>query len=161
FNATGTGGSTAPAFSQTVNRANSLSTVGSSVNPSVFGQSVTFTATVTAVAPGAGTPSGTVTFKDGGRTVSTQRLSGGVATFTTSALSVGSHSVTATYSGDSNFNATGMGGSTAPALNQVVNKANSLSSVSSSVNPSVFGQPVTFTATVTAVAPGAGTPSGS
>jgi Subtilase family/Bacterial Ig-like domain (group 3)/Bacterial cadherin-like domain/Bacterial Ig domain len=160
FNATGVGSSTAPALTQVVNKADSLSTVTSSVNPSVFGQSVTFTATVTAIAPGVGTPTGTVTFKDGSTTLSTQTLSGGQATYTTAALSVATHSITATYSGDGNFNATGVGGSTAPTLNQVVNKADSLSTVTSSVNPSVFGQSVTFTATVTAVSPGVGTPSG-
>ena len=57
-------------------------------NPSVVGQSVTFTATVTAAAPGSGIPAGTVTFKDGASTIGTGTLSGGVATFSTS-LAVG------------------------------------------------------------------------
>src|SRR5207244_4140213 len=156
FNATGTGASTATALSQVVNKANTSSTVASSTNPSVFGRSVTFTATVSAVAPGAGTPSGTVDFKDGVATLASGvALSGGQATFTTSALSVATHSITVVYGGDGNFNT-----STSSALSQVVNKANTNSTVVSSANPSVVGQPVTFTATVSAVAPGSGTPTG-
>jgi GH25 family lysozyme M1 (1,4-beta-N-acetylmuramidase) len=72
----------------------------SSPNPSLSGQSVAFTATVTS---GGGTPTGTVTFMDGGSTLGAQSLSGGVAVFSTAVLSVGSHSVTAVYSGDGSF----------------------------------------------------------
>src|SRR3989454_135881 len=147
--------STSAAVSQVVNKANTTTTVASSVNPSVFGQSVTFTATVAAVAPGAGTPSGTVTFLDGATTLGTGTLSGGTATLTTSTLAVGSHSITASYGGDSNFNT-----STSAVLTQTVNKANTTTTVASSANPSVFGQSVTFTATVAVVAPGAGSPAG-
>lgn len=77
--------------------------VTSSVNPSTLGQSVTFTATVTGAG---GTPTGTVNFKDGGTSISgcaSQALSSGVATCVTSALSLGTHPITADYSGDSNF----------------------------------------------------------
>jgi hypothetical protein len=69
----------------------------------VYGQSVTFKATVSVDGPGAGVPTGTVTFKDGTKTLGTGTLStsGGVttATFTTSALAVGTHSITAVYGG--------------------------------------------------------------
>ncbi|HLZ00021.1 MAG TPA: Ig-like domain repeat protein [Candidatus Angelobacter sp.] len=142
---------------QVVNKADTTTAVTSSANPSVFGQSVTFTATVSPVAPGAGTPTGTVTFLDGGSPIGTGTLSGGIATFTTSALAVGNHTITTSYGGDGNFN-----GSTGSLTGnpQVVNKANSTTTVTSSVNPSVFGQSVTFTATVSPVAPGAGTPTG-
>src|SRR5439155_22580515 len=97
---------------------------------------------------------GTVTFKDGATTLGTGPLSGGVATFSTSTLAVGGHSITADYNGDSSFNIS------SGALTQTVNKANTSTALTSSVNPSVFGQSVTFTATVTVPAPGAGTPSG-
>jgi hypothetical protein len=148
--------STSSALSQTVNQASSSTTLGSSVNPSDFGQAVTFTATVIAVAPGSGTPTGAATFKDGATTLGTGTLNGsGVATFMTTSLSVVTHSITATYGGDTNFVT-----STSSALSQPVNQAGSSTTLGSSVNPSVFGQAVTFTATVTAVAPGSGTPTG-
>src|SRR5207247_1761140 len=129
--------------------------VTSSANPSVSGQPVTFTATVKAKTAGAGTPTGTVTFKDGPTILGTGTLdSAGQAMFTTSTLAVGSHSITASYGGDANFN-----GSTSPRITQSV-KYGTTTSVSSSLNPSVFGQSVKFTATVTANSPGSGTPTG-
>src|SRR5262249_28765382 len=130
-------------------------TVTSSLNPSVFGQSVAFTATVTAVPPATGTPTGTVTFLDGAATLGTATLSSGSATFAISSLAVGNHTITVSYSGCSNFT-----GRTSPAITQTVNQASSSSSVASSLNPSVFGQSVTFTTTVSAISPGAGTPTG-
>ncbi|MBI5216620.1 MAG: Ig-like domain repeat protein [Ignavibacteriae bacterium] len=141
---------------QTVNKANSSTSVQSSVNPSVFGQSVTFTATISASSPGAGTPSGSVEFFDGATSLGTVTLSSGSASVSTSSLSTGSHSITVVFNGDGNFNT-----STSSALNQTVSKANTATSLVSNQNPSVFGQSVTFTATVTATSPGAGTPTGS
>jgi VCBS repeat-containing protein len=89
----------------TVNKADTATTLTSSQNPSVYGQSVTFTATVSVQSSGLGTPTGNVTFKDGLTTLGSQPLNGsGQVTFTTSALSVGSHSITAEYAGDGNFN---------------------------------------------------------
>ena len=76
-------------------------TVQSNMNPSLNGQAVTFTATVTPT--DSGMPTGTVTFLDGATTLGTASLSGGLATFTTSLLSVGSHSITASYGGNSSF----------------------------------------------------------
>ena len=66
------------------------------------GSSVTFTATV-APASGSGAPTGTITFVDGTTTLGTGTVTSGVATFTTSTLANGSHSITAVYSGDTNF----------------------------------------------------------
>ncbi|MFF4477743.1 Ig-like domain-containing protein [Streptomyces sp. NPDC001520] len=132
-------------------------TLTSSANPSVFGQPVTYTATVTPNPPATGTPTGTVTFTitgTGGGT-STQPLVGGTATFTTSAPGTGSHTVTATYNGDTNF-AT----STSAPLTQVVNFANSRTSISSNPNPSEAGTSVDFVAFVEAIPPGDGTPTG-
>src|SRR5207253_10623179 len=108
-----------------------------------------------AAAPGSGTPTGTVTFKDGATTLGTGTLSSGAATFATSSLSLAAHSITAVYGGDTNFTV-----STSSTLTQNVNQAGSATTVSSSANPSVFLQSVTFTATVTASAPGSGTPTG-
>ena len=141
---------------QTVNQGATTTTVGSSVNPSLYGQSVTFTATVTPNAPSFGSPTGTVTFQDGGGTIGTGSVNGaGQATFTTSALSVASHSITAIYGGDTNFLT-----STSGALSQTVSQAGTTTALISSVDPSTVNQSVTFTATVSAVSPGAGLPSG-
>jgi hypothetical protein len=143
---------------QVVNQASSSVVVGSSPNASVYGQTVTFTATISAASPGAGTPTGTVTFKEGSTTLASGvALASGQATFSTASLSVASHTITASYGGDGNFLASSGDDSAAP---EVVNQASSSVTVSSSPNASVFGQAVTFTATVAAVSPGAGTPSG-
>ena len=145
-------GSTSPSLSQVVNQSSTTTSVTSSANPSTFGQSVTFTATVNW--SGAGTPTGSVTFMDGGTTLGTSPLNGsGQATYTTSSLAVGTHSITASYGGDSNFS-----GSTSPALSQVVSKISTTTSLQSSLNPSRFGQSVTFTATIAWSGPG--TPTG-
>ena len=71
-----------------------------SPNPSLLGQSVTFTATVSG---SGGTPTGTVDFTEGASTLGSGSLSSGVATFNTSALSLGPHDITAVYNGDSTF----------------------------------------------------------
>ena|SRR5437899_8613559 len=87
----------------------------SSANPSAFGQPVTFTATVTKQF-GKGTPTGTVTFFDGATRMGSAALnSSGVAMFTISTLTVGTHSIKADYSGDANFVA-----SMSPVLSQIV-----------------------------------------
>jgi len=54
---------------------------------------------------GSSTPSGTVTFKDGGATLGSATLSGGQAKLTTAALAAGSHAVTAVYGGGAGFSA--------------------------------------------------------
>jgi hypothetical protein len=92
----------------TIAQAATASAVSSSANPSNLSQSVTFTATVSGPA-GTGTPTGTVTFKDGAATISCantggQTLNGsGVAICQTSTLTAGTHTITAVYSGDTNF----------------------------------------------------------
>src|SRR5207302_6263460 len=98
-------------------------------------------------------PTGTVNFFDGGISIGSRSLTttAGVTTasFSTYSLAVGSsHSITATYASDANFN-----GSTSSALSQVVNKADTTTTPASSANPSKFGQSVIFTATVSVPAP--------
>jgi len=89
----------------------------SAPNPSNLGQSVTFTATVAVTPPGIGTPTGTVTFFAGDATLRKVTLpASGEAVYATSALTAGSYSITAAYSGDANFT-----GSTSSALTQQVN----------------------------------------
>jgi Bacterial Ig-like domain (group 3)/FG-GAP-like repeat/HYDIN/CFA65/VesB-like, Ig-like domain/Abnormal spindle-like microcephaly-assoc'd, ASPM-SPD-2-Hydin len=89
----------------------------SSPNSSNFAQGVAFTANVTP--KGTGVPTGIVTFLDGATSLGSSSLTGsGVAVVSTSTLAVGTHSITAVYSGDANFAA-----STSPALSQVVQGA--------------------------------------
>ena len=130
-------------ITQTVNKDSSITTVVSSKNPSLVGTSVTFSASVVAAAPGSGTPTGTVVFKDGATTLATKALVSGKAAFATSTLGVGDHPITVSYSGDGNF----VGG-TSGTLTQMVRAASS-TVLTSSLNPSIFGQSVTFTATIT------------
>jgi autotransporter-associated beta strand protein len=133
-----------------------MTAVASSVNPSVFGQPVSFTATVTPSNPNFGTPTGTVQFQiDGANFGSPVVLSNGVASSgQINSLPAGGHTITAVYSGDTNFStSTGM-------LTQNVNRASTSAMVSVSPNPSVFGQLVTFIASVSIPSPGAGTPTG-
>jgi hypothetical protein len=97
-----------------VERYSTMTAVTSSLNPANYGQAVTFTATVTSA--GLDIPTGKVTFKDGGVSLGTEKLSGGVATLTKNKLAVGPHSITAVYTGDGES-----GESTSPVLMQTVN----------------------------------------
>ena len=140
-------GSTSPALKQVVNKYPSSTAVVSSLNPSMVGQEVTFTATVTVTTDGS--PTGTVTFKSGATTLGTVVLTGNTASLSTSTLTAGTRTITAVYSGDGTFKA-----STSPVLKQVVDKYPSSTTIASSLNPSIVGQAVTFTATVTTGATG-------
>lgn len=118
-------------------------TVSSSLNPSKYGQSVTFTAVVTS-SLGAPPNGEIVTFKQGNTVLGTQGLSGGSASLTVSTLSAGGTDlIKAVYAGDSTF-AT----STSATLSQVVNAATTTTTLVCSQNPSNVGQSVTFTASV-------------
>jgi hypothetical protein len=134
--------------------------VTSSADPSVFGQPVTFTATVSTA--GFGTPSGNVQFFDNGTPIggAVALNASGQAQVTTSALTVGNHSITVQYAGDvpNGFNASN---GTLTGDPQVVNQAATTSGLTSNQsNPVGTNVPVTFTATVSPVAPGAGTRTG-
>ena len=129
-------------FLQTVNKANTTTVVTNAANPAVFGQSVTFTATVSITSPGAGTPTGTVTFQDSGTSIGTGALTGGTTATFRSNLTVATHIITASYGGDTNFS-----GSTSGTFLQTVNQATT-TTVTNTVNPSTYGNVVTFTATV-------------
>ncbi|HXM66875.1 MAG TPA: Ig-like domain repeat protein [Candidatus Acidoferrum sp.] len=139
-------GSTSPGLRQVVNnttKSATSTTLSSSLNPSIYGQSVTFKATVTTT--GSVAPIGKVNFTWDGYSIGTATLNtSGVATLTKSNLNVYTYPLTATYSGDAN-NA----GSTSAVVNQVVKETTSAATISSSANPSIPGQAVTFTATIT------------
>lgn len=98
--------------SLTVNPASPSINLTSSQNPQALGQSVTFTATVSSTA---GTPTGMVTFSDGNTSLGSENLASGMASYTTSSLGAGAHSITAQYSGDANFSSV-----TSQALSQSV-----------------------------------------
>jgi hypothetical protein len=146
-------GSNSAALGLTVTAAKTTTTLVSSGKSSVYSQSVSFTATVAAVAPGGGIPTGTVTFKDGTTTLGAVALDAtGKAVFTTRTLSVASHTITAVFSIPSNY-AT----STSAALTQTVAK----DATTILLTSSLIGQSVTLTATVAPAAPGTATPTGS
>ncbi len=149
--------STSVAVTQTVTRSSTTTKLTKSTSAAAkFGQSITFTASVSALSPGAGTPTGIVTFEDGSTILGTATMSSSVATFTTSALPVANHSISAVYGSDQNFAA-----STSAALSQTVGKSSTNTKLTKNVSTAVhYGQAVTFTATVAAVSPGAGTASG-
>ena len=148
--------STSLSVDETVSQASTTTALTSSANPSSTGQNVTFTALVAPVAPGGGTPTGSVTFFNGTTQLLVVPLSGGSAAYSTSALTLGSYSISAVYTGDTNFL-----GSSSASLTQNVNTDGSDTTIASSANPSVFGQSVTFTAQVTPAISGSGTPLGS
>ena len=106
---------------------------------------MTFTATVTA----SSTPSGSVTFYDGTTALGTGTLNGsGVATYSTSSLGVGAHSITASYAGNSTFAASTSGAATVTVTTSATHSQPPLHS--RSATSITTGQSVTFTATVTA-----------
>ncbi len=140
--------STSAALAHTVTKAATSTTVTSSGNPSSFGQSVTFKATVKSST--SGTPAGSVTFKDGATVLSTVTLSAGVATLNIGDLSVGNHIITVDYAGNADFMT-----SASATLTQTVKKANTTTKLTSSLNPSTKGKSVTFTATITPAFSGA------
>ena len=161
-------GSSGSLPTQTVNAPNLLPTTTSlvsSLNPSTVGQQVTFTAVVS---PGTspGTPTGTVTFTIDGTTeppVPLQVVNGkDQATFPISTLTAGTHTINATYSGDSTFAASLVPKpltQTVNALTQTNNPLATSTTVASSTNPTDVGETVTFTATVAPTGT-SGTPTG-
>ncbi len=153
------GSSTSPALIETVEVDSTTTTVSSSAIGAAPGQVVTFTATVSGA--DGGTATGTVTFEDGTTVLGTATLSwtaagGDVATFSTSTLTVGLHTIAAVYGGDSTF-----AGSSSAIVNQIVTDGTTLDSSTSLASSSLLattGQVVTFTATVNGA--DGGTPTG-
>jgi len=138
-------GSTSSVLSQVI-IPSTTTTLVSSLNPSLVGQAITFTAIVSSIA-GAPPNGELITFKDGSSVLGTAALTGGIAALTTSSLPAGIDTITAAYAGDANFS-----GSTSPGLRQVVNgttKSATATTLVSSLNPSIYGQSVTWKAKVT------------
>ncbi len=140
----------------TVNKANTVITMMfDTPDPTVTGQSYTaiFNAP-TAVAPGSGTPTGTVTVSDGSQTCTATLPTLNCLLISTT---VGAKNLTATYNGDANFNASPASAS----ISHTVNKANTTVTITADTpDPSVFGQNYAVTAIVSVNSPGGGTPTG-
>ncbi|MBW8752183.1 MAG: Ig-like domain repeat protein [Propionibacteriales bacterium] len=149
------GSSSAPA-TLTIAKADVEMALSTADDHSVTGQAVDFTASVAAEAPGAGTPDGTVQLVVDGTPVGQPvPLDQGLATFDPlTSLGAGNHTVAATYSGDSRFKA---GSASAT---QHVTRADTTTSLTATPSPSAQDQAVTIRATVAAVAPGSGAPTG-
>jgi hypothetical protein len=125
---------------QRVDKDPSTTTVTASPNPAVYGQAVTYTATVTS---SYGTPTGNVRISD----LRLVPLVNGVATITKNLVRAGTHDITASYQSDSDF-----ARSTSAVYKEVVTPSSTTTVLASSANPSSPGQTVTFTATVTSSA---------
>jgi uncharacterized protein (TIGR03437 family) len=136
----------------TVNRASvQVSTPSSSGNPA--DGAMTFSVTISVLAPGGGIPGGTIALNDGPATLATATIAGGAATFSVTSLGAGSHSLTAVYPGDSNY---------APATSAalpltVTTGAPGLALTSNPASPLVSGQTTILTATLTACPSASGT----
>ncbi|MDE1163329.1 MAG: Ig-like domain repeat protein [Acidobacteriaceae bacterium] len=119
------------------------SVITSSLNPAVSGASVTFTAHLSGAISTA--PSGAVTFLDGATTLGAGTLdASGTATFTTTALAVGPHSISISYAGDTNYATT-----TSSVLTQTITNADTQVLLTASANPATYGAPVVLTAAIT------------
>jgi autotransporter-associated beta strand protein len=136
--------------------ANTTTALTPSANPANVNQPVTFTATVSPVPGTGGTPTGTVNFYDGSTLLGPGTLAtvGGAqqATFTTSTLSIGAHSIKAVYQGDASFN-----GSTSSIVNELIATIPTTTNLSTPLNAISFGQSITFTVVVRG---SSGTPTG-
>jgi hypothetical protein len=128
---------------QVVKTATTSTSLVSSQNPAVIGESVTYIATVTSQYGGAAT--GTVMFQDGGTTIATVTLTANHAAYSAKYQRAGLHAITATYTGD----ASNMGSVSSTLMEQINNGFVSKTVLTTSGSPSHTGQPVTFTATVT------------
>jgi hypothetical protein len=139
-----------------VNKDTVVVALASSPNPAWATQSVTFTTVVSAGGTGNIVPGGTVTFYDGGTALATVTLNAAsTATWSTAALSVGTHSITAHYNGDSNF-LPGVSSAKTQEVQALVTSA----TLNSSPNPVQIHQAVTFQATVQGVLYNNPTPTG-
>jgi hypothetical protein len=121
----------------------------------VYGQVVHFTATVSVITPAAGQPGGNVTFQADGIAIGTVPVLNGLATLAVSNLSVGSHSIAATFTGNGNFL-----NSVSSAITYETTRGQTKTDLAADHPGSVYGQVVHFTATVSVVAPAAGQPGG-
>jgi len=151
-------GSESTEMFETVNKANTNTALTGAANFAVFGQPIKFRATVSAISPGAGIPTGSVSLVDEltGDTLGFANVNtSGVAKITISSFAVGSSTILAFYSGGGNFN-----GSQSGSFTESITQAASATALTSSANPANFHHSVTLVATVSALSPGSGLPTG-
>jgi cyclophilin family peptidyl-prolyl cis-trans isomerase len=148
--------STSAALIQGVSTAHTSIALTPLLGTPVFGQLVTLTATVSALAPAGGLPAGSVQFQDFGTNLSWPAIvdSSGKATLSISTLGVGQHNITAIYNGDASFETS----STVAGMGVTVNKAATAIALAA---PQIAGNSVTISGWVTVTSPGGGVPSGS
>lgn len=140
-------GSSSAATAVTVSKADTSLALNTTGSPTDYGQTVTFTVPISVTAPGAGSPSGNIEFRDNGTLIATQPLIAGEATLSINSLPVNSgnpHPITATYTGSGNYN-----GSTIGPINHVVNRVQPTMQLNSSLDPSLLGQQLTISAVIT------------
>ncbi len=147
--------STSPPVIVTVGQAATTTTFIPSTTTPVFGQSVALAATVQAVSPGVGTPTGMVKFFAGPTLLGMATLANGTGSIATTTLPLGANSITVQYSGDTNFS----GQTTSPST-ITVSQASTATTVSFTPTSPVIGQSITIGASVIALSPGGGTPTG-
>jgi sugar lactone lactonase YvrE len=138
--------STSTAVTEVINAPTTTTTVSAAPNPATVGQSITLSASVSPTPTGS--PLGSINFMDGATLLSTVNINSfGAATYATSSLAAGSHTLTAVYSGNAGF-----ASSISTAVTEVVNAATTTTAttttVTTSPNPGYDGSTVTLTATV-------------
>ena len=140
-----------------------LTALRASTTSAVVGQSVTFTATVSDLSAGGATPNGgTVTFSDQSGAIGIEALVGGVATFTTSSLPLGTDTFTASYGGTAEFAPSSTAGTIVTVTPALPTSGTHSTKVllTAKPRPSNFGQKVTFVAAVESVGHSGGQPIG-
>jgi hypothetical protein len=160
FRITYLGGAAGDSVVLTAVTTGTTTTLTSSTNPAVVGQSVTFTALVAPVSTGAGTPTGTVIFLANGTPIGTAAINPatGLASITTATLGIGRTSVTAVFSSSNSL----LQSSQSSPLTQTVSTAGTQSIVTAEAVRNGRGQftAVKLVAQILAIAPGSGVPTG-
>jgi len=158
---TASGSANSAATTLTINKANTTTTITADTpDPSVVGEPYTVNFSVAVNAPGSGMPTGTVTVSDGAGATCTGPLTAGTPSTGSCMLASivsGAKTLTATYNGDANFNASP---ASAGVPHQVNSAATTTTITSDNPDPSVVGQPYTVNVTVAVNAPGVGMATG-
>jgi hypothetical protein len=136
-------------------RASTQVALTSSANPAPHGSGGTLRATVKVVSTGGSSPTGTVTFMEGSKTLGAVTVSGNSATYPLKAFTPGEHTVTAIYSGNEKDESSESSGFT-----ETIAKASTQVALTSYANPAPHGSGGNLRATVKVVSPGSGTPTG-